>query len=340
MSKKNVSTKLIGIGLLSAGCLVAASAGGYVAVRENVAEAAEAVLPVPLPNAGGVVDPSSPAATAELTGPVPEPASPKPATTERPAKVPMSAPAPEGRTAEATRGRLPQPAPVPAPTMPEPLPQADSPAFIPMAGEPVPLATPAPPVVTAPRYVPDFEVPPAAAQLVPLEELVLDKHSVIGIRLAESVSTKTAQVEDRVTATISRDVTVGERTAIAAGVEMEGTVVVVEHGGRFKNRARIGLRFDRIILADGTRIAISTDTIYREGDSPAADATAKVGTGTVVGAILGGLLGGKKGAAIGSAAGALGGAATVMKGDEGEVILPAGAPLTVRLDEELTIIIR
>ena len=173
-----------------------------------------------------------------------------------------------------------------------------------------------------------------------LDELTVAKHSVIGIRLDGPVSTRTARVEDRVTATVSRDVTVAGRTAIAAGVRLEGTVVTVERGGRFKNRPRLGLQFDRMILADGTRVSLKTDTIYREGDSPTADATAKVGTGAVAGAILGGIIGGKKGAVIGSTVGAAGGVATVMRSDGNEASLAAGAPLTVRLTDDVAILIK
>jgi hypothetical protein len=162
---------------------------------------------------------------------------------------------------------------------------------------------------------------------------------VIGIRLDAPVSTRTARVEDRISATVSRDVTVAGRTAIPAGVRLEGTVVSVERGGKFKTRPRLGLQFDRLILADGTRVSLKTDTIYREGDSPTADATARVGTGAVAGAILGAMIGGKKGAAIGTAAGAAGGVATVMRGDQGEASLAAGAPLTVRLTEDVAILI-
>jgi hypothetical protein len=199
-------------------------------------------------------------------------------------------------------------------------------------------------VVEPPRYVPDpvltaaADVPePARAELL---ELKVEKHSVIGIRLDESISTRTARVEDRVTATVSRDVTVGGRIAIPEGVRLEGTVVLVERGGKFRTRPRLGLRFDRMILTDGTRVSLKTDTIFREGDSPTPDATAKVGAGAVVGAILGGMLGGKKGAAVGSAAGAAGGAATVIRSDGNDSSLPAGAPLTVRLTDDIIVTIQ
>ena len=64
-------------------------------------------------------------------------------------------------------------------------------------------------------------------------------------------------------------------------------------------------RFEEpIVLADGTRLPINTETIYRDGDSPARESVAKIGGGAVGGAVLGAILGGKKGAIIGSTVGA------------------------------------
>jgi hypothetical protein len=181
---------------------------------------------------------------------------------------------------------------------------------------------------------------PVEALSPEFDELTIERHSVIGIRLDYEVSTRTARVEDRVSATVSRNVTVDGRVAIPDGAKLEGTIASVDRGGKFRERPRLGLRFDTMILTDGTRLSIKTDTIYREGDSPSADATAKVGAGTVAGAILGAVLGGKKGAAIGGAAGAAGGVATVMSGDGNETAIRAGAPLTVRLADDLTVLVQ
>src|SRR5439155_14155402 len=118
-----------------------------------------------------------------------------------------------------------------------------------------------------------------------------------------------------------------------------GSVTVVERGGKFKERARLGIRFHTLVLADGTRVPISTDAIYREGESPANSSAAKVGGGAVGGAILGAILGGGKGAAIGATAGAGGGAAVVAAGDRSAATLPAGTPMTVRILSPLSITI-
>jgi hypothetical protein len=151
------------------------------------------------------------------------------------------------------------------------------------------------------------------------------------------LSSETAKVEDRVEAKVTRDVRVGDRVAIPAGSHAIGSVMTVDRGGKFKERARLGIRFNQLVLADGTRVPISTETIYRDGDAPGNTTAAKVGGGAVGGAILGAILGGTKGAVIGGATGAGGGTAAVMAGGRSEVVLPPGTPMTVRILSPVTI---
>jgi len=187
---------------------------------------------------------------------------------------------------------------------------------------------------------PPVELPAVVAPPAPrFEELTIKEDSVIGIRLDQSVSSETAKIEDRVTARVTRDVTVDGRTAIPAGAKLEGTVTAVTPGGRFKERARLGVRFHSLVLADGVKLPLQTETIYRDGDSPTGDATAKIGASAVVGAIIGAAIGGKKGAAIGGAAGAAGGTGAVMAGGNKDATIAAGVPLTVRLTSPATVTI-
>jgi hypothetical protein len=140
-------------------------------------------------------------------------------------------------------------------------------------------------------------------------------------------------------ARVTRDVRVGELTAIPAGARLEGTVTAVERGGRFQDRARIGVRFDSVILDDAARIPIDTETIFRQGESPTGEATSKIGASAVVGTILGAVIGGKKGAAIGGTAGAAGGTAAVMAGGRNAAVIAEGTALTVRLAGPLSVTI-
>ena len=144
-------------------------------------------------------------------------------------------------------------------------------------------------------------------------------------------------MEDRVDARVTRDVRVGDSVAIPAGSRAIGSVTQVERGGKFKEHARLGVRFHTLVLADGTRLPISTETIFRESEGPGNAAASKIGGASVGGAILGAILGGARGAAIGAAAGAGAGTAAVAAGDRNVATLPAGMPMTVRLLSPVTV---
>ena len=170
------------------------------------------------------------------------------------------------------------------------------------------------------------------------DELVVSADSVIGLQSETTVSSDRARVEDRVEARVTRDVKVGNRVAIPAGARALGTVSQVEHGGKFKDRGRIAIRFQSVVLADGTRLQISTDAVIREGSSPGNDMAKKMGGTAVAGTILGAIIGGGKGAAIGGMAGAGAGAGVVAAGDHSVATLHAGEPMTIRLLSPVTVV--
>jgi len=93
----------------------------------------------------------------------------------------------------------------------------------------------------------------------------------------------------------------------------------------------VGVRFHTLVLADGTTLRLQTDTVYREGESPANASAAKMGGAAIGGAILGAILGGGKGAVIGGATGAAGGTAAVMAGPRRPATIDAGSTVTVRV---------
>jgi hypothetical protein len=203
-------------------------------------------------------------------------------------------------------------------------PQAE-PQAIPIQAAPVPEPSkPAEPQVEPPR-VPQFE------------EVVVPASSVIGLQLETSLSSERARLEDRVEARVSRDVMAAGRVAIPAGARVLGSVIAVDKGGKVKAPARIGIRFHTLVLADGSEVALRTEPIYREGESPAGTSAKKIGGAAVAGAILGGILGGGKGAATGSAIGAAGGTAAVMTGDRTIVNIPSGSFVNAQLSSPATI---
>jgi hypothetical protein len=248
------------------------------------------------------------------------------------ADVPEDAPAPAPARAAAR--------PAPPQTVSRPAPAVESPAA-PRSESPSPVATD-----ERSTPIPQLEAPVAAdaspvAPTVPsgpeLIELVVAADSVIGLQLATTISSERARVEDSVEAHVVRDVRVGDRVAIPAGARVNGEVTLVERGGRLKERARLGVRFTSVSLPDGTRLAIQTEPIYREGDSQTASSSTKIGGGAIGGAIIGGILGGAKGAAIGGSVGAGAGTAAVMAGGRNQATLASGSPVTVRVEQPIVI---
>jgi hypothetical protein len=191
-----------------------------------------------------------------------------------------------------------------------------------------------PPAQPAPVEEKEATAEPPARRL---SDLVVAADSVIGLRTDSRLSSERSRVEDRIEAKVVRDVRVGGEIAVPAGTRAIGTVVVVERGGRFKERARIGIRFDELRLPNGTRLPLSTDTIYRYGEAPGNSSAAKIGGGAVAGAILGAIIGGGKGAAVGAASGAGAGTGVVASGDRSEATIAAGSEVTARILAPLTV---
>lgn len=206
-----------------------------------------------------------------------------------------------------------------------------------------PTPTAEPPAEAAPldeRTAPESpRTPEPPAPAPAFEELVISAESVIGVQLETALSSETARMEDRVEAHVVRDVRAAGEVAIPAGSRALGSVTLVERGGKFKERARLGIRFHTLVLADGTRLPITTDTIYRDGDAPGQTSAAKIGGGAVIGAILGGIAGGAKGAAIGAATGGGAGTTAVAVGDRKPATFSSGTEVTARILTPVTVTI-
>ncbi len=264
------------------------------------------------------------------------PAAVAPAVTETEAAV---LPPPDAAELEAA---LPAAAPRAAAPKTVPAPRWESPAArTPIArSKPAPAVQPLEPVAPTERRTeraePAEPVEPAEPSFI---EVTIPANAVLGVRLSTSLSSETAELEDRVEASVTRDVIAGGRVAVPAGTRLLGSVNEVTRGGKFSEKARLGVRFHTLVLADGTRAAVRVDSVVREGESKARASAAKIGIGTVGGAIIGGIMKGRKGAAIGGVAGAGAGAATVATGQRSIASLGAGTPLSVRLTSPVTLTI-
>ena len=193
---------------------------------------------------------------------------------------------------------------------------------------------------SAPEYKepePPAPPPPPAPEFV---DLTVPSDAVLGLQIERTVSSELARLEDKVDARVTRDVRVSDRVAIPAGSTVRGSVTEVDKGGRMKGRARLAIRFHTIVLADGTQLALKTDPVVREGQSPGGESAAKVGGAAIGGAILGAILGGGKGAAIGGAVGAGAGTAAAMSNDRNPATLTAGTTVTVRMMAPVTVTVQ
>jgi hypothetical protein len=194
----------------------------------------------------------------------------------------------------------------------------------------VPTAARLPEVPAPAEATSSFEARPVARE-PQFEEVVLPASSVLGLQVETPLSSERTRIEDRVDARVTRDVTAEGRVAIPSGSRVVGSVTLVERGGKMKERARLGVRFHTLVLADGREVPLRTESIIREGDSPSNESARKIGGAAIGGAILGAIMGGGKGAMVGSAVGAAGGSAAVMAGDRNAATLPAGTVVSVRL---------
>ncbi len=334
-----MTSKPIVLGLLVAACISAAAGGAYLAVRQNqtaatavseqprpspastapgaVAET-EAIVSPPAPAEAPVEAPTAKAPSAHLNG---EARAATPATKSAPANRQNATAARDRQAARPSQASpVEQPAAVERTTQPRDAVVSPAPSVAPPTAQPVPA-------------VPDPPPAPVTPQLI---EVVVPASSVIGLQVDTSITSETARLEDRVEAHITRGVTADGRVVFPAGTRAIGNVVLVERGGKMKDKARLGVRFHTLVLADGSERPIRTESIFREGSSPGSESARKIGGVAIGGAILGAILGGGKGAAIGGATGAAGGTAVVMAGDRNAATLPAGTIVTVHLSSPVT----
>ena len=309
-------------------CIVAAGAGGYLAMRQNT-------VPTPVAATASATTTAEATAAPSVARTEQSVQQPEPETEPAPVLATKAAKAPKKVSAPVAVAPLPQQAvnavTPPKAVAPAPLPQ-------PPASEPVTPPVSIEPIDRVAQNAPLPPPPPAAPQHT-FDELVISSDSVIGLQSDTTVTSERARVEDRVEARVTRDVKVADRVAIPAGSRAIGYVTQVEHGGKFREQAKLAIRFQTIVLPDGTRLPISTAAVEREGEAKGNSSAAKMGGGAIAGTILGAILGGGKGAAVGGLAGAGAGAAAVQAGDRSLASLNAGEPITIRLLSPVTVTI-
>ena len=258
--------------LLGVGCITAAGLGGYFAARQNTvptpaAAQEQPVEGVPLVPATAerpvqetealVGDTARPKAAPVAAEREPSPVTSRSARRSEPPPSRSASAPPRARTTSARNDPAPLSSSWPSSASSQP---------------PSPSAPPVSDPSAFPRNDERTSQEPARAPEPPqrvFEELVVSADSVLGLQTENRLSSDTARVEDKVEAKVTRDVKVGDRVAIPAGSHAIGSVMEVERGGKFKDRARLGIRFHTLVLADGTRLPISTKRFTAKARRPA-----------------------------------------------------------------------
>jgi hypothetical protein len=155
----------------------------------------------------------------------------------------------------------------------------------------------------------------------------------LDVRLQSRLSSETAQVEDRFTATTLVDLYQGDAVIVPAGSALRGIVSSVDKAGRLDRKGSLTLAFDEITVRGVAYPLRATVTQAIESKGVRGEG-ARLGIGAAAGAILGGIIGGAQGAVAGIFIGS-GGVLAAVPGKDVE--LDAGTVLRVRFDSPVVI---
>ena len=175
-----------------------------------------------------------------------------------------------------------------------------------------------------------------SASLFGPKEVTLPAGTVITVRLASAVGSKTSNTGDHFNATIATPVESGGKVVLPKGAEVLGKVAQAVSQGRFKGGASLSLALESVTI-DGDAYDIKTNSVARYQKGKGKRTAAMIGGGAGGGALIGGLAGGGKGALIGAVLGAGAGTAGAAYTGEKEIVLPAESTLSFNLAGALTV---
>jgi len=186
--------------------------------------------------------------------------------------------------------------------------------------------------------------------------LMVPADTTIPLRLMNTINSRTVQPAQAIYCETIFPITVGNRIVIPRGSSVKGLVTQVVRPGHLKGKAQIGIRFDTLILPNGTTHSLRATLSgfgstgqegfqpkesKVEGASSNGDNAGKVAETTITGAEIGTIAGAAsgspvKGLGIGSLAGAAGGLVWIVAGRGKEIVLPSGTNFELQLSAPLT----
>lgn len=154
----------------------------------------------------------------------------------------------------------------------------------------------------------------------------------IHARIRETITSKTAQVGDPFSGTLTSDLTTrsGE-VVIAKGAAVTGTVVSSKGQGRFKGAGVLAIELEKV-----SSLPVSASEYVVSAKGKGKRSTALIGGGAGGGALIGGLAGGKKGALIGGLLGAGAGTLGAAFSGNKELVIPAESEVVFELSKPIS----
>ena len=171
------------------------------------------------------------------------------------------------------------------------------------------------------------------------QRFTVPEDTALRIRLDDTLTSTDSQVGDPFSATV---VDTGEYQ----NARVYGHVADIDMSGRVKGRTSMMLRFDRLVIPDGSRAPIQAEIVelYHGPSGEKVDVEGAIESGsrgrksvehTIIGAgagaLLGGIFGGGKGAGIGSIVGGAGGLGTTAFHGHQKITLSSGQEMLIRI---------
>jgi len=189
------------------------------------------------------------------------------------------------------------------------------------------------------------EAPVASSLMVPGGQKFI-------LQLETALHTRTTRKEDKVEFSTAADILADSTVAIPNKSRVRATITKAKRAGRFFGRAELHLRFDEVLLADGTAVPLKA-TITRvgfdpvtpsdkgdpslKGESGSGGDVGAVAKGGIQGGIIGLIYGGPKGGLYGSAAGAAVTVAGMLLKRGPDLDLPHGTMFEAQFDQALEV---
>jgi type IV secretion system protein VirB10 len=180
--------------------------------------------------------------------------------------------------------------------------------------------------------------------------------TLIPMILESPINTKSAYAGQAIYCSSIFPITVGNHIIIPKGSSIRGTVTQVVRPGRVKARAQLGLRFEQLILPNGTTVHLGAtlsglgsagDEGFKpteariEGGGSKGGEDEKVAQTTISGAVIGSIVGRGEhatleGLGIGTGAGAAAGVVWILAKRNKDIVLPHGTGLELKLTQPIT----